>query len=49
MFSFCVVLLCNKVVFHKALVDLNQYGVEKSVPDSCLHTTQEMLGELLLS
>jgi hypothetical protein len=33
-------------MFRKSLVDLNQYGVANSIPDSCLHVTQETLGKL---
>jgi hypothetical protein len=37
-----------KFVFSKALVDLSSCDMMNSVPDSCLHTTQEALGELWL-
>jgi hypothetical protein len=34
-----------KFVFRKALVDLSSCDMMNFVPDSCLHTTQEALGD----
>jgi hypothetical protein len=49
-FCFLVIVLFAllKFVFSKALVDLSSCSITNSVPDSCLHTTQEALGELQL-